>query len=232
MKPGASRGICCGELVPGKILHENVRLKRTGNEIDVSQLDPSRLCSQESKRTVSGPGQFLWKRCDIEIITIPVQHLLHEEIASLENVLVQPLPRVAEHGRDAHRFVHLGHVALLARRLRGIVAMQPLQVRHLLRQVADIFAAITSRGGVKLVAGTAQSGIADVIAASGLESSGRSIHDVLVSRSNVEWPVLGARIFRRGRFHYESPVEAVAGSKFFFADLMADRAGYAIFGGG
>src|ERR1700751_930113 len=103
MKPRSARGICRGKLMPRKILYENVRLKRTGNKIDVSQLDPSRLCSQEGKRTVSGPGQFLWKRGAIESITISVKHLLHKKIASLKNWLGHPLPRVAEHGRDPHR---------------------------------------------------------------------------------------------------------------------------------
>src|SRR5581483_9783886 len=115
--------------------------------------------------------------------------------------------RSAENRADLHGLVDLRHVAHLAAIFIGIVAVQPLEIWHLLRQVSNFLAARACRR-IQLMAGTTQRRLTDVLRLCGAEPSRGTIHDPLVSPGNRERPVLRAIVFAVGGFDNKSAVEA------------------------
>src|SRR3954464_10701835 len=64
------------------------------------------------------------------------------------------------------------------------------------------------------------------------ESAGRRLHDVPLGGLNLERPEFRMIMFREWRFDKEAAVEAFRLPKILFRDLMANRAGHAVFRAG
>src|SRR4051812_5782380 len=147
-------------------------------------------------------------------------------------MLMQALTRVAKDRTDPHRLIDSGHVTFLARISVGIVAVQPLQIRHLLGNRSNRLATFAERRSIELVTGGAKSGVADVIAPSRLKSAGGAVHDALVRRSDVERAVFGTCVGCLWSFHDKTAIKAFARAEVLLTDLVTDSAGYTVFGCG
>ena len=97
--------------------------------------------------------------------------------------------RAIERG-DGDRFLHLGHVARLAGVALWIVAVLPLQERHLLGKRADLLTLGPERFGEEGVATAAQGGVADVVAVLRHQAVGGRLHDALMPVIDDEGAIL------------------------------------------
>ena len=99
----------------------------------------------------------------------------HEEVAAAEDVARDLLScgRPSTLG-DLHLALDLGHVAVLAALLVGVRAVPPLEVGHLLGQLADHLALVVEGVGEQGVAGGAELGALDVRRLRRAEARGRA----------------------------------------------------------
>ena len=109
-----------------------------------------------------------------------------------------------------------------------VIAVLPLEVRHLLRQHSHLFSARAARRRVQRVAGRAQLRAANVRRLLRLEPAGRSLHDVLVPCSIANGPYSGMLALRLRGIDHKVPAEALLGAELLFADLVTHGAGHAI----
>src|SRR5581483_17557 len=113
----------------------------------------------------------------------------------------------------------------------GIVAVQPLLVRHLLREFSQHFAGFIQRLRVQRVTGRTHGRFANVLRLHGAKPAGGSLHDVRQPVFHDKRTVFGMFVPGDGRLDDEPTVEAgtlpqVAGS-----DLVTNRASDAVLGG-
>src|SRR5260221_14722532 len=147
-----------------------------------------------------------------------------------ERVLPDSLPEHAEDGGDGRVSLDLRHVTALAAKFARIIAIQPFEVRHLFREGAGFLATRRKRRGVQRVAGGAKRGIVNMSGFRGAKTSGGGLHNVPASVVNDERTVLRMIILGPWSFYDEAAVEAFAGAKLFFSDLVAYRTRDAVFG--
>src|SRR5712664_46656 len=124
------------------------------------------------------------------------------------------------------------HVTRLAGALARIVAVQPFQVRHLLRKSADLLAVSAQSPGFERMAGAAHCGVPDMRRFRGTEPSRRGAHDALMASGNCKRTVFRMLVLGRRRVDNKTAVETLPRSEFFLRDLVAYRTGHAIFGRG
>ena len=92
--------------------------------------------------------------------------------------------------RSRNVLVNFGHVTRLAATTARIIAMQPFDIRHLLRKSADLFSARPESLGLQSVTGAAQRRVANVCRLGGQKAAGRGLHHALVPGVNGEGTVL------------------------------------------
>jgi hypothetical protein len=79
-----------------------------------------------------GGRKVIGLRDDGEVVAMRAEHALHEEVGADEGVETDAFARLAQEGCNGDRLADRGHVALLAGLLVAIVAVQPLEIGHLL----------------------------------------------------------------------------------------------------
>ena len=130
----------------------------------------------------------------------------------------------AEYPRDRRWLGHFRHVARLTALSVVELAVQPLLIRHLLRQAADRLPVRPQRLRQKRVTRGAELRLADMRGLRRPISFGGTEHDAPMTGLQFERPVLGSRIGPGGRLHDEAAVVALARSEALGADLMAHGA--------
>src|SRR6266403_2500636 len=101
------------------------------------------------------------------------------------------------------------HVTRLAGALARIVAVQPFQVRHLLRKRADLLAVSAQSPGYERMARAAHCGVPDMRRFRGTEPSRRGAHDALMARGNRKRTVFRMLVLGRGRVDNKPAVETL-----------------------
>src|SRR6516225_8305954 len=127
--------------------------------------------------------------------------------------------------------VNLRHMTRLTALLAGIGAMKPLRVRHLLIESRNLFSASAQGFRDQSVARAAQRRFGNVRARRGTESTGGGVHDVLLAQLDHIGAVFVVIVFQGRRINDEVADVAFRCAQALRADLMADGAGDAIFGG-
>ena len=113
---------------------------------------------------------------DGEFIVVGGENRLHEEVGAGEGVEAKSLVRRAVEQGIGSGTGDGGHVALLAGLLVLVVAVEPFNVRHLLRETACRFSCGVERGGVERVAGSAEAGLAKMIRLREGKAGGCGVH--------------------------------------------------------
>src|ERR1700687_2574548 len=122
------------------------------------------------------------------------------------------------------------HVTRLAGVLARIVAVQPFQVRHLLRKRADLLAVRAQSPGYERMARAAHCGVPNMRRFRGTEPSRRGAHDALMASGNCKRTVFRMLVLGRGRGDDTDTVENLPRSEFFLRDLMTYRTGHSFSG--
>ena len=156
-----------------------------------------------------------------------VQHAEHERVAAAKGVLRHAA--AAEPSTEAIGVSpsDLGHVAALAALRVAIFAVQPLLIRHLLRQLADRFAGLVERRGEQRVARRAELRPLDVRASRRHEARRRA-HDRLSARDRPSYGPNSGRAPRLVRAISKPPSKLACSPRFVGGDLMADGARHAV----
>src|SRR5262245_63400440 len=123
---------------------------------------------------------------------------------------VHPVAHGAEHPCDRRRLGHFRHVARLTALRAPEIAVQPLLIRHLLRQAADGLAVWSQRLRQKRMTGGTELGVADVRRLCRPIPIGGAEHDAPMAGLHFERTVLGSHAGLGWRMHDEAAVEALA----------------------
>src|ERR1700694_194790 len=107
------------------------------------------------------------------------------------------------------------HVTRLAGALARIVAVQPFQIRHLLRKRADLLAVRAQSPGYERMARAAHCGVPNMRRFRGTEPSRRGADDALMASGNCKRTALRVLALGRGRVDDKAPVETLPRSEFF-----------------
>src|SRR5581483_11567341 len=144
--------------------------------------------------------------------------------------LMQTVARDSEDARNGCGLRNLRHVTILAALFVAIVAMEPFEIGHLFRQLADGFASCSTRDGVERVARGAQLRVANMEIVRRPKAASRGPHDALIGLLNVERTVLRVILLVFRRIHDKAAVKTFARAKFFLSNLMTHGARNAVFG--
>ena len=137
VQPRAPRRIGRRQLVPRRARDVERELEAARRALRRGDRKRRRTRAEETPRLRGRGFELLRQRLHAELAAIPAQDVEHERVGAEERVLRHVRPRLAEHGRDRRFGGDLRHVAALAAIRRAVVAVQPLLIRHLLRQRAD-----------------------------------------------------------------------------------------------
>ena len=230
MQPHAARGIGSGKLVAGEIFNAYRKGEYAAGNLRWADRDARGLRLEERGDVGGGGRKVRGLRDDGEVITMRAEHALHEEVGTDEGVESDVFARLAQEGCNDDGLADRGHVALLAGALISVVAVQPLEVGHLLGKTADWFAVRAEGSGVKRVATTAECRVMNMSSLHEAVAGRHHVHlgDVIGIRSvwAVEWSRIGS-----GRGDDEVAAKRCGRAQASRFNLMAHCAGDAIGGG-
>ncbi len=157
------------------------------------------------------------------IRAVLVQHAQHEGIAAPEHVPREIGARLAQYRCDRGTIGNDRHVAVLTAATVLILAVRPLQIRHLLGQLAHHLTLVIHGMGVERVTGRAEFGALNV---RGLlrDEARRRAHEVLSTVVDIEGAEDLALVQRQRRIDQETAGEAFLLTEILAEDLVANRA--------
>ena len=126
-------------LAAGMILHLDMDRQLPRRYIRSADRNLGGFCLQKFDGPLHGSVQDLGLRLDIQVLTMILQHALHDEVSAHESVTVHARTGLTIQSGHGDSFVHHRHVTTLAGLLVYVVAVLPLQERHLLGKAADFF---------------------------------------------------------------------------------------------
>src|SRR5262245_30137605 len=137
MKPRTAGGVRGRKLVAAEVSDGHDRFQPSVPNLHVLDGHGCGFRLQMIDRALDGRVHFLRLGLHGQVRTKPVQDPLHEEIAADEGVPRKTHSRLAEDRGDPHLCFDHRHVARLTTACALEVAVLPLLVRHLFRQLAD-----------------------------------------------------------------------------------------------
>ena len=161
----------------GEVVDLDGEDEAAGVEVRRSDGDGRGLRLQEGARAQGGLGEVGRLGRDGEFVAMGVKHAFHDEVGADEGVAMDAVARDAEERGHLDGLVDGRHVALLAGLGFAIAGVQPLEVNHLLGELANLFAAGSEGLGVESVAGAAEAGVANVRGLHRRIAGGGGVHE-------------------------------------------------------
>src|SRR5690349_3518052 len=87
-------------------------------------------------RLIGGCGEFCWRRGHGEFVAVRREQILQEEVCAGERMAAETFAGLAAQGRVRRWSSDGRHMARLAGLLLLVVAVQPLEIRHLFGEPA------------------------------------------------------------------------------------------------
>src|SRR5262249_23313961 len=149
--------------------------KVAGVHVDIAKAYSCSLSLQEVYGAFGLSTQFGRQCRDAQFVAMQIEHLRDQEIPACKSVLMHAASQRAHDCCDWSFAVDFGHVTGLAGALLWVIAVQPFEVRHLLRKEPQVLAARPKRFGVQRVAGCAKGRVTNVSRLSRAEAVSRTL---------------------------------------------------------
>ena len=163
VEPCATRRECGGKLVAGQVLDGDGE-----SEVAIcgSERTKGEMCGlglEEGACLSRCGGELGGRRGDGEFIVMFAEKILHEEVGAGKRVTTDIFARRTSECCDGGGLADGGHVAGLAGLFVVVVAVKPLEVRHLFGEAAGGLSGGVEGGGVKGMAGAAEGRLLEMI---------------------------------------------------------------------
>ncbi len=213
----------------GQIRDHNLSPERIVGDLGVHERDRRGRSLQVHRASLGGGLQLLGQRSDCEFLAMGVENFRHEDISAAENVPRHRLAGHTEDARDRHLAFDHRHVAALTAADAGKRAVLPLEVGHLLGQLAHHLTVGIESVGEEGVAGGADLRALDVVALCG-QKTGGGTHQAGSTGIDFVRPEDLPLALGGGGVETEACREAGALAEILVLDLMTDGTRYAVNG--